>query len=90
LVFEAHVKHTVSLIEYKIRNSLQVGNSFFKQINESSGRCDKNIHSEIQLLLLAILGDATINDSGANPGRFTEFDALFVDLDSQLTSWGEH
>jgi hypothetical protein len=67
LRLEAHVQHTVCLIQDKIRDAAKVGLLGFQHVDETTGSGDDDFDTSGEVTNLRTLGSATINCSVADP-----------------------
>ena len=67
---KSHIKHTVSLIQYKILDSVQMYMSLTHQVKQTSWSSDQNINTFTQQINLRALIYTTKDYSMANTSMF--------------------
>ena len=82
---KSHIKHTVSLIQYKILDSVQMYMSLTHQVKQTSWSSDQNINTFTQQINLRALIYTTKDYSMANTSMFWIIVNTFTDLQGKLT-----
>ena len=62
LGLEAHVEHAVGLVEDEVGDALEVGVADLEVVDEATRRSNYDLHAAPQVVHLAGLGDATVDD----------------------------
>ena len=90
IVYEAHIKHTVCLIQYKILQPLQWNTALRLQIKQTSGSGNQYLHTSFQSINLRLLGHSTENDGMLHSGISGILVKVLAYLYSKLTRRGEY
>jgi len=77
---------SIGLVQHKIRHALEIGVSSIKMINETTRRCNYNLHPGLQISNLPIFWDSSVDNSVLDFRRFSEFVTFLFDLYGELAS----
>ncbi len=86
---EAHVEHSIRLIEHQRFDSLQVDQALAHQIEQTAGRRHEHVDSSAELANLACLADAAEDDGVPKRQVATVRAEALVDLGRQLAGRAE-
>ena len=87
VVDEAHIEHSISLIEHEDRQFAQIGMALVHQIEQAAWRRDQDIEAASQIVDLRLLTDAA-EDHGAAQAEMPAVGAeILDDLDRELAGW---
>jgi len=90
LRLEAHVKHTISLVEHQVSYATKVSLARLEHVNQAARRGDADLDAPRQVTDLRSLGDTAVDASIADPRRSTKLCDLLLNLDGKFTRRGQH
>ncbi len=85
---EAHVQHTVGLVENQHTDGPQVHELAVEEIDQPSGRGDHHLSAFANRLQLGTLVESADYDGGATAGSCRPLGEGFVALDGEYCGWG--
>ena len=87
---ETHVEHAIGFIEHQNFYSTQIDGTLLHEIEQTTGRRDKNIEAARESLNLRIDVHATKNDRGSKAQVFAIRAHALLDLRGEFARRGEH
>ena len=86
---KTHVEHPVRLIQNEILQCIQADKTLVDQVQQTTGRCNQDIHTPLQCIGLRFLAYAT-EDNRMPHVRITSVSGkTFADLDCQFARRGQ-
>jgi len=89
LGLETHIQHSVGLVHDEVGDSLEVGLAALEHVDQSTWGSDTDLDTSLEVSNLSTLWRTTVDSSVPDSRGFTELGALGLDLDGQLSGWGE-
>jgi hypothetical protein len=84
LRLEAHVEHSVGLVEHEVRHAPQVHHARLEVVDQPAGRCDHDLDAALEVADLLPLRHAAVDARVLDRRRRAELVALALDLHREL------